>query len=280
MFHWTARTLLLALLIFPAFGSAQQGMPTADRIRIGGSGGALATLQILADAFNKTRAPVSIVIVPSLGSGGGIQAVLAGAIDLAVISRPLKEAERGQGAVASDYARTPFVFATAATTKASASGITLRELPGIFAGDTTTWPDGRVLRLVLRPAEDSDTVLTKSLSPAMHRAVETAQARAGLLIEQTDQANAHSLQTIPGALGTSTLAQIISEKLALKPLALDGVIPSPQTLDDGSYRYFKTFSFVSTPKASPLVQQFMTFVQSPAGRQILAKNGHSHVTGP
>ena len=280
MFHWTARTLLLlALLIFSAFGSAQQGTPTADRIRIGGSGGALATLQILADAFNKTRAPVSIVIVPSLGSGGGIQAVLAGAIDLAVISRPLKEPERGQGAVASDYARKPFVFATAVTTRASASGITLRELPGIYAGDTTTWPDGRVLRLVLRPAEDSDTALTKSLSPAMHRAVEAAQARAGLLIERTDQANAHSLQTIPGALGTSTLAQIISEKLALQPLALDGVIPSLQTLDDGSYRYFKTFSFVSTPKASPLVQQFMAFVQSPAGRQILAKNGHSHATG-
>ena len=277
MLHWTTRTLLLALLIFPGVGSAEQAATAAAKIRIGGSGGALATLQILGDAFRKVPPHATVVVIPSLGSSGGIKAVLAGAIDLAVISRPLKEAERGQGAVATDYARTPFVFATAAATKVSA--ITQRELLSIYSGDTKTWPDGRVLRLVLRPEGDSDTDLAKSLSPAMQRAVETAQAQAGLLIEITDQANAHSLQTIPGAIGTSTLAQIISEQRALQPLTLDGVVPSLQTLDDGSYRYIKTFSFVSAPKTSPLVQQFMAFVQSPVGKQILEKNGHSQVTG-
>jgi phosphate transport system substrate-binding protein len=277
MFHWTARTLLLALLIFPGVGRAEQPAPAAAKIRIGGTGGALGTLQLLAEAFKKDHAPLTIVMVPSLGSAGGIKAVLAGAIDLAAISRPLKEAERAEGAVATDYARTPFVFATAATTKVSA--ITSRELLSIYAGDTRTWPDGRALRLVLRPADDSDTEFTKSLSPAMKQAVPAALARAGMVIELTDQANAHSLETIPGALGTSSLAQIMSEKRALQPLTLDGVTPSLQTLDDGSYRYFKTFSFVSTPKASPLVQQFMAFVQSPAGKQILEKNGHSQVAG-
>jgi phosphate transport system substrate-binding protein len=277
MFHWPARTLLLALLIFPCVGSAQPAMPTTDRIRIGGTGGALGTLQLLAEAFKKDHAALTIVIVPSLGSGGGIKAVLAGAIDLAAISRPLKEAERAEGAVATDYARTPFVFVTAGATKVSA--ITLRELAGIYSGYTKTWPDGRALRLLLRPADDSDTEFTKSLSPAMKQAVPAALARAGMVIELTDQANAHSLETIPGALGTSSLAQIMSEKRALQPLALDGVVPSLQTLDDGSYRYFKTFSFVSTTKTSALVRQFMAFVQSPAGKQILEKNGHSQVTG-
>jgi phosphate transport system substrate-binding protein len=276
MFHWTARTLLLTLLMLPCVGSAQQGLQAPDRIRIGGSGGALGTLQILADAFKKDH-PVTVVMVPSLGSAGGVKAVMAGAIDLAAISRPLKEAERAQGAVATDYARTPFVFATAAATKVSA--ITQRELLSIYAGDTKTWPNGKPLRLLLRPADDSDTDLAKSLSPAMKQAVPAALARAGLVIELTDQTNAYSLETIPGALGTSTLAQIMSEKRALQPLALDGVVPSVHTLDDGSYRYFKTFSFVSTAKASPLVQQFMAFVQSPAGRQILEKNGHSQVSG-
>jgi phosphate transport system substrate-binding protein len=276
MLHWTARTLLWTLLIFPCVGSAQQAMPAAERIRIGGSGGALGTLQILADAFKKDH-PVTVVMVPSLGSAGGIKAVLAGAIDLAVISRPLKEAERAEGAVATDYARTPFVFATAAASKVT--GTTQRELLSIYAGDTKTWPNGKPLRLLLRPADDSDTDLAKSLSPAMKQAVPAALARAGMVIELTDQANAHSLETIPGALGTSTLAQIMSENRALQPLALDGVHPSLKTMDDGSYRYFKTFSFISAPKASALVQQFMAFVQSPAGKQILEKNGHSQVSG-
>lgn len=275
MFHWTARTLLLALLIFPCVGSAEQAAPAAAKIRIGGSGGALATMQIVADAFKKIPPYATVVVIPSLGSSGGTRAVLAGAIDLAVIGRPMKEAERRQGAIAITYARTPFVFASAASTRVSA--ITLRELVSIYSGDLTTWPDGQTLRLVLRPPEESDTVSTKSLSPAMHLAVEAAHARAGMTIEITDQDNARSLQSIPGALGTTTLAQIDSEKLALRPLALDGVIPSLQTLADGSYRYFKTFSLVSTPKASPLVRQFIAFVQSPAGQQILEKNGQSPV---
>jgi phosphate transport system substrate-binding protein len=277
MTHWTARTLLLALLIFPGVGSAETAAPAAAKIRIGGSGGALPTLQILADAFKKVHPEASVVFLPSLAGGGSLRAVLAGAIDLAVIGRPLKGAERGQGAIATDYARTPFVFASAATTGVSA--ITLHKMIRIYSGDLQTWPDGRALRLILRPADGVDMELTKSLSPAMHRAVEAAHARAGMIIETNDQANARSLQTIPGAIGTTTLAQIVSEKLALQPLALDGVIPSRQTMDDGSYRYFKTFSFVSTTTASPLVRQFIAFVQSPAGQQILEKNGQSLVTG-
>ena len=271
-----ARTLLLALLLFPVAGSADELVP-ASRMRIGGTGGALGTLQLLAEAFKKDHTPLTVVIVPSLGSTGGIKAVLAGAIDLAAISRPLKESERAQGAVITDYARTPFVFATATATKVPA--MTLRELLGIYSGDTKTWPDGRALRLVLRPAEDSDTEFTKTLSPGMKKAIPAALDRAGMIIEITDQDNAHSLETIPGAIGTTSLAQIVSEKRALRPLALDGVTPSLQTLNDGSYRYFKTFSFVSTSKASPLVQQFIAFVQSPAGQLILEKNGHSQVTG-
>jgi hypothetical protein len=59
MFHWTARTLLLTLLMLPCVGSAQQGLQAPDRIRIGGSGGALGTLQILADAFKTIPSPSS-----------------------------------------------------------------------------------------------------------------------------------------------------------------------------------------------------------------------------
>lgn len=275
MFHWTARTLLWALLIFPGIGRAEAVAPADAKIRIAGTGGALGTLQIVADAFKKIPPYATVVLIPSLGSSGGTKALLAGAIDLAVTGQPLNAAERRQGAIQIDYARTPLVFANAASTRVSA--ITQRELVSIYSGDLTSWPDGRALRLILRPHEESDTVSAKSLSPAMHRAIDAAHARAGMIMEATDQDNARSLQSVPGALGTISLAQITSEKLALQPLTLDGVIPSLQTLDDGRYRYFETYSFVSTTAASPLVRQFIAFVQSPAAQQILQKNGQSPV---
>ena len=264
--------VIAAALTFALPASAEHPEPDAARIRIGGSGGALASMQILLEAFKKIHPHATEVIVPSLGSGGGIKAVRAGAIDLAVISRPLTDAERSQGAIGTEYARAPFVFATAAHTNVSA--ISTRELLSIYSGERKTWPDGRPLRLVLRPEADSDTDITKSLSPEMMQAVKTAHARAGMIIAPTDQASADSLETIRGSIGTTTLAQIISEKRALQALALNGVTPSLKTLADGKYPYYKTFIMVSDAKTSPLVQQFIAFVRSAAGQQILEENGH------
>ena len=84
----------------------------AETIRIGGTGAALRTMKVLAEAFKKTRPDADIVVVPGLGSGGGRKALLGGAIDIAVTSNAGKDVERLEGAIAHLYGRTPFVFAT------------------------------------------------------------------------------------------------------------------------------------------------------------------------
>lgn len=270
MLHFRAIVLFLAGLISASASSTELVAPT--RIRIGGSGGALATMQILGQAFNKAHPNVNVVIVPSLGSGGGIKAMLAGAIDLAISGRALKDAERAQSALATEYARTPFVFASAMRNNVSA--ITTRELVKIYKGETRTWPDGKPLRLVLRPVSESDTDIVKSLSPEMNQAVTSALARQGMIMAMTDQDSADNIENIPGAIGTITLAQIISEQRALKPLTLNGATPSLTALTEGKYPYFKPLFMVTRSKSNLVTQAFSAFVRSAAGRQILAKNGH------
>lgn len=271
MLHFRAIVLFLAGLISASANSADLVAPA--RIRIGGSGGALATMQILGKTFTKTHPNVSVVVVPSLGSGGGIKAMLAGAIDLAISGRALKDTERAQGALATEYARTPFVFATGM--RNSVSAITTHELVKIYTGETRTWPDGKPLRLVLRPEVESDTDIVKSLSPAMNQAVKTALAREGMIMAMTDQDSADNLENIPGAIGTTTLAQIMSEQRALKPLTLNGATPGLAALGEGTYPYFKTLFMVTGPKPNLVTQAFIAFVRSAEGRQILAKNGQS-----
>ena len=271
MLHFRAIVLFLAGLISASANSADLVAPA--RIRIGGSGGALATMQILGKTFTKTHPNVSVVVVPSLGSGGGIKAMLAGAIDLAISGRALKDTERAQGALATEYARTPFVFATGM--RNSVSAITTHELVKIYTGETRTWPDGKPLRLVLRPENESDMDIVKSLSPKMNQAVKTALAREGMIMAMTDQDSADNLENIPGAIGTTTLAQIISEQRALKPLTLNGATPSLAALAEGTYPYFKPLFMVTRPKPNPVTQAFSSFVRSAEGRQILAKNGQS-----
>lgn len=248
------------------------GSVYAEEIRIGGTGGALATMQLLGEAYARTRPGIQIIIVPALGSGGGIKAALAGAIQIAVSARPLTDAEIKAGAVAVEYGRTPFVFATANTNRSP--GLTQQALVDIYAGRTERWPDGTRIRLVLRPAGDSDSDMINSMSAAMRDALAAAGKRKGMALAVTDQDAADSLEKIPGALGTSTLAQILAEQRKLKALRLDNVEPNAQSIANGSYPYYKQLFMVTTPKTSPVARQFIAFVQSPAGHEILTRTGH------
>lgn len=244
----------------------------AQEIRIGGTGSALGTMQVLARAYGETRPAAKITVLPSMGSSGGIKALQAGAIQIAVSSRPLSEAESQAGAVAVEYGRTPFVFATSASNRAA--GIKTQDLVDFYAGKVDEWPDGSKLRLVLRPIGDSDGETIKSISPAMRDAKVAAERRQGMVFTVTDQDTARSIETVPGALGPSTLALLLSEKRTLKALALDGVVPSAQTLANGSYPLSKQMLIVTGPKTPPDAQAFVAYVRSAAGRDILQQTGH------
>ncbi|CRI63571.1 Extracellular solute-binding protein, family 1 [Thiocapsa sp. KS1] len=252
--------------------SCGPGLAHAEEIRIGGTGGGLATMQILGEAYASTQPGTEITVLPSLGSSGGIKAMLSGVIQIALTSRALTDTEVKAGAVQVAYARTPFVFATAATN--TTTGLSLQELVDIYAGRSVDWPDGTRIRLVMRPIGDSDSDMIKAMSPAMDLALSGAETRKGMAFAVTDQDAADTLERIPGALGPSTLAQIRSENRALKALELDAVEPSPTTIADGSYPYYNTLFMVTRSETSPAVRQFMEFVRSPAGGEILTRTGH------
>lgn len=257
----------MSLPIAPLYADDYKG-----ELIIGGTGGALGSMKELAEAFQKINPDLKINILPSLGSGGGIKAAVECVIDIGISSRPLKEEELRQGADAIEYAITPFVFVT----KRNIEGLnfTLREIAGIYAGEIKKWHDGFPIRLILRPESDSDTLMLRSMSPEIDKAVRKAFSQEGMIIEPTDQESAGAVELISGAIGTSTLSQIISEKRHLNLLPLNGVAPSVQTVADGTYPYYKKLFMVTGPKAAPAAKKFIEFIKSGEGRAILAKLGY------
>ncbi len=243
-----------------------------EEVKIGGSGSALGTMRLLAAAFSAKNPDVAFSFVPNLGSSGGITAMTAGAINLAATSRPIRENERRPGVTEIEYARSPFVFAV--STKSKVSAVTRSDLAEIYAGNKPKWPDGTPVRIVLRPISDIDTSMVKSLSPEIARALSEAERRSGVQISISDQDAADDLERIPGAIGPTTLALIKSEKRALKALTLDGTEASVHNGASGAYPYFKRMFLVSGNTRPPVVERFSAFVLSPAGRKILADNGH------
>ncbi|MCB1463011.1 MAG: substrate-binding domain-containing protein [Nitratireductor sp.] len=266
-----AIVVALAAASFPTASRAQTDQ-AGSTLRIGGTGSALGAMHLLAQAFMKTHPDVHVSILPSLGSGGGIKALAAGKINIAVSARPLKDKERAMGIRASEYARTPIVFATRYDNMAES--LALKQIEAAYSSEHANWPDGTQIRLILRPATETDIELVRGMSPVMDEAVEAALKRSELYVAINDQDNATALEKVPGSLGLTSLGQILTENRRIKPLALDGVEGTPDALRSGSYPHAKVFYLVERSEPEPAATAFAQFVRSTEGQAILVANGH------
>jgi phosphate transport system substrate-binding protein len=262
---WSMFWLLLAGLLFtPAARS--------ETIKIGGTGNALGTMQRLAEAYHRVNAGIEITILPSIGSSGAIKAVPQGAIDIGLSSRPLKESETGSGVISVEYARSPTVIAV--SDKSAVDETSIDRLVDIYTGKSTRWPDGTLIRPIIRQPGDDNTVQLTALSPALKEAVEIADTRSGLLFAATDQETVEMIENTPGSFGVTTLALILSEKRRMHGLKLDGVAPTPETCVAGRYPLIKHFYFILPPFPPAHVQDFIKFVNSPDGAAVLTQYGN------
>lgn len=242
----------------------------AETVKVGGTGSGLGIMKILADAYHADRTDTRILIVPSLGSSGGIKAAAEGMLDIGLSGRPVKSAERAYALGAREIARTPLVIAS----MRMHHGFTTQDLARIYAGTLKKWPDGRPLRPVMRPESDSETALLRAVSPEIDRALTAARARPGVHVAITDQDSADAIERIPGALGTTTLALILSEERAIKALPLNGIMPSVASLANGRYPYYKPLYVFVPPSASLAARDFLAFIQSGQGARILSDHGY------
>lgn len=247
-------------------------LASAGEIRIGGAGNALGTMQLLAEAFAKSHPETTIVVLPSIGTAGVVKAVAKGSVAIGLAAHPLSDEDARNGLTATEYARSPTVFAVQEKNKVTA--ISQGQVAEIYNGKWLRWPDGTPIRPVMRQPGDDNYRQVRMLSPALEAALAVAEQRPGLPFAVTDQDAADKMEAIPGSFGTSTVAVIRSEKRALRALALDGVAPTMENARSGRYPLVKPFFFVLPKTPVPEAQEFIQFVRSPQGIKILEQNGH------
>jgi len=242
-----------------------------ETIRINGSGTGLEMMKPLIQAYLKTTPDVLFVMKPPLGSSGAHKALAAGALDIAVSSKPLTQQETEQGLRLTPFGRTP--LAIVAGLNVPLSGLTTTEIEAIYTGRTRKWSNNAIIRLILRPMEDIDTKILRRLSPGMDEAIDQAHNRRGILTAVTDPESNEAVSKIPGSLGTAGLAGLLVEKPSLKILSLNGVMPTVAALEQGRYPLAKPIHFVTREPLSESAQRFLLFVYSDAGRDIVARVG-------
>lgn len=256
-----ARPLISAVLLLLAALAPAHG----DELRMGGTGSATKVLEQLAGAFG-AETDAKIEVIPSLGSSGGIRALIDGVLDVAVSGRPLKPDEANKGLAIALQVRTPMVLATS---HPKPNGLTREAVVAAFSAQNPQWHDGTAIKVILRPRSESDTTILGQLFPGLASAIETARKRPDVPVAATDQDNVELAEQLPGSLIGATLAQLKTERRNLRTVAIDGVAPSLEAFERGDYPYGKTLYFVlpSTPK--PLATRFLQFVRSAEGHKML-----------
>ncbi|MBF0271908.1 MAG: substrate-binding domain-containing protein [Magnetococcales bacterium] len=250
-------------LVFLVIGMVRPGW--SETLKVGGTGSSAPIVTRLFDAFSKQAPGVSLdQVSPPLGSGGAMKALAKGSLDLAFSGRSPTPEERTRIGNSFELAVTPFVFVSAGGQKKN--GFTLDELATVFDGSQTTWDGGVPIRLVLRASFESDTLVMKSMSPAMAKAVDVAGKRPGMVIGQDDLDTLALLKQTPGSFGPTTLA-LVDERLTV--FAIQGVTPSLATIQDGSYAWRKVLTVVVPPQPKPVVTQFVDFLHSKEAKAVL-----------
>lgn len=244
-----------------------------ENIRVSGTGGALGGMKLLGGSFEKKHPGVKVNVLPSTGSTGGIKAVAAGKLDLAVSSRRIKDEEKVPGLVEEPYVKAAFIFATSSSNQAE--GLGLSEIQDIYSGKKTTWPGGKKIFLVIRPIVDAFTDFLEKLSPGMKGAVEAAHKRPGVFIGITDQDAADQIERTSGSFGVTSYTLVASEKRKIKPLSVDGISPVGKNGVNDKYPYFMTFYLVyMKDRNTGAVRNFIDYIDSKEGEKILRMSGH------
>jgi phosphate transport system substrate-binding protein len=259
-----------AAMAWPAVSLAA-GEPERP-FRIGGAGAAIGTMNSALAALALRGQEVPTRVVSHLGTVGSLRAVEQGALDMALISRPLQVDERMRGLLAWEYGRTPFALATSVS---GVSGLTRARLAEMIEDPRATWPDGTPVRLVLRPKSDGDYVLLASMGPLVELALERANARAGMVIAITDQEAVDAVVRLRGGLSAFGLSLLRSGPQNLVPLALDGVAPTVANVENASYRIVNRMHVATLGAPTGMALELVRFLQSPDGLSLLAQLGHS-----
>lgn len=248
---------------------AVASLASAETLRIGGTGAVTEMLRQIGPAF-KAETGITLEVIPGLGASGGNAAAADGMLGISVSGRDLKEEETAKGLTVAARVRTPMVLMTS---RLEPDGLKREDIAAIYAADKPTWPDGSPIRIILRPAGESDNLVLVSLFPGMADAMEKARERPDLSVAGTDQDNADAAQEIEGSLIATTLTQMLTEKPDLRFLTIDGVAPTLANYENGSYPYGKTLFLVVPAEISAEAASFLSFFAAPEADALLREAG-------
>lgn len=255
----------------PAAASATEKAAPAEEKLSGtaatdGSTSMAKVIGALSEAFMNENPGVTVTYNPT-GSGSGITAVSEGRCDIGLASRALKDSEKESGL--SETVLAYDGIAIIVHPENPVSDLSIEQIADIYTGKITNWKElgGSDTEIVVIGREagsgtrDGFESITGTKDECSYRQELTSTG---------DVITTVSRNT--GAIGYASLSAV---KDSVKALRVDGVEPSEQTVQDGSYSVQRPFMLITKTgqQLSGVSQAFFDYITSADVNEIISKAG-------
>jgi phosphate transport system substrate-binding protein len=257
---WT--TLSVLVLAAALSASCSRGASGTELI-VAGSTSVQPFADRWAETFLKSR-PGCFVNVQGGGSSAGIQAATSGAADIGTSSRELKAEERALNRIV--VARDG--LAVIVHPSNPVRGLRLEEVRMIFEGGIADWSylggPRRAITVVTREEGSGTRGAFQDLVMGKVRISRRA------IVEDSNGTVREIVAWDPNAIGYISLG-LVTERV--RALALDGVVPGEAAIAEGRYKLVRPFLFVTKGAPEGLCRDFVDFVLSAEGQDLIRKEG-------
>ncbi len=221
------------------------------------------------------------ITIDSIGSGAGFERFcVSGETDISNASRGIKDSEvescRSIGREPIEFrVGTDAIAVSVSTDNDFATDVTAEELAAIFSSAETwadvraDWPAEPIQRFI--PGTDSGT-FDFFVEEVFDEDEEPILSAANLQLSEDDNVLVQGIQGSPYAVGFFGYAYFNENKETLNAIALDGVAPTEQSAEDGSYMLARPLFIYSTATIiaeKPQVGDFINFYLTTVNDEIV-----------
>lgn len=261
------KSLMVAAVAFAITGCGGSGESKANKpVTMSGSTSMEKMMTAMNEAYyNETNNEATAEYT---GSGAGIEAVLAGSVNIGNASRALKDEEKAKGAVENIVAIDGIAIVV---DKANGvENLTKEQLAKIYTGEVTNWSE-------VGGENQNIVVIGREAGSGTRGAFEEIlkvenNCKYAQEIDSTGAVMA-KVASIPGAIGYVSL-DVVDD--TVKALKIEGVVGNEENIKAGTYALQRPFVMVTKGEISEQdqsVQDYFKFVQSDKGQEIIKSVG-------
>lgn len=259
------RSLLMVAFLFVAACSPQATATpepveseSVTNLIVSGSGSVTGILRAIADDFASDVPGYQLEVLTGSGTGGGVKGIIDGALDVAAMARPPRDAEAEQGV---EYVQLGIGgVAVIVHPDVEITALTSEQIVAIFTGEITNWSElggtDTPITAFVRDEGDSSTSLIRE---HVIGDLELPETQAEVLTSQSDMLT--NVAGTPGAIGWATWPTTLALETDVIGVTIDELGPG-----DADYPMQVTLGIGFLADRREDMQPLVDWLQSDAGR--------------